>query len=78
MSDLTDKACDAVAARAKTLAKDATPETLKTIAEAVAQVHFGPQGADYRYDNRTRYEYHATHHNGAERNQAGFGPSEGS
>lgn len=80
MSDATDAARDAVANRAGELAKDATPETLKTIAEAVAQVHYGPQGADYNnrtkydYDNNTntRYDYHETHHY-PERGQTGFG-----
>lgn len=77
MSEATDAARDAVANRAEELAKEATPESLKTIADAVAQVHFGPQGADTRYDyhNDTRYDYHNTHHDPRQR-QAGFGPNE--
>jgi signal transduction histidine kinase len=67
MSNETRAACDAVAKRAAELSADATPESLKTIAEAVAQVHFGPDGGDFKYD------YHNTHHDDRHRSGAGFG-----
>lgn len=75
MSDATDAARDAVAKRAGELAADATPESLKTIAEAVAQVHYGPQGAanTMRYDYHNETNYHNFHHDG-QRGRAGFGP----
>lgn len=72
MSDATDKARDAVADRAAELAVAATPETLKSIAEAVAQVHFGPEGSS----SETKYEYHSTHHDGRNRPNPGFGAPE--
>lgn len=62
MTQQTDEARDAIAKQAAKLAEKADAAELKTLAEAVAQVHFGPQGADYQYANRTTYDYHSTHH----------------
>lgn len=71
MSDVTQGACDKIAVRASRLAEDADVEQLKTLAEAVAQVHFGPQGAEY--NNRTHYDYHATTHDSRTSRGTGFG-----
>lgn len=78
MTDATDAARNAVAEKAVELSKKATPEGLKTIAEAVAQVHFGPQGGGYAntYNGNTHYDYHSTLHHDHPRREPGFGPPE--
>jgi hypothetical protein len=59
-SEALDEARDAVAERIGFLAKDASPEDLKTLAEAYANVRFGEHGGDSA--NHTEYAYTAVTH----------------
>lgn len=92
MSNATQGALDAVAdAISEIVHQDCTEEkakTLKTLADAAAQVHYGPQGwqGDTTYDYTSKQDsvqrvteersvdYHETKHNGDSREKppAGF------
>lgn len=65
-----DVAREAIYGRATELAREATPEQLAQVADAVQKVAYGPCGQDSTY--RYTADYHHTQHPGEQRNPPGF------